>query len=640
MNIFLKQVNIDGGGVNSPSFVRSDVDTQAIQRAGTTGNQAMDIMFKTAIKIAQNSEDSKRKNELAEVQTTLNRSLKEYEASWADRDKNHEMYHQEYLNGLDSIYEDSKALLSTTKYTTKDDITGMESSIQRNQDDTHFKILGEKAIYDTKENTSRTLMNYDSMILDATYETDPAKSSQKLRSAFELLDTLKGSIGMTDQDILKMKSDGYNKHLMMGAEHGLNQVIASPVTNDEKLLYLQKLNPGVSIEKLQEVELTPDMEFEIKDAKIKMALGQYDNSEHYTNDLIKSGISKTDAQLIADNSKRTMVEARDKQDGIYERIRNKMLDERTTQNKANEKAKADLQKSYTSDVIKYEETNYKQYGISNNKEFFKNIIGVNLESNTIFDLHEQAGMNNLLPDLENKILNENGYFSIYDEDDAKDMIKLYESQIFGDEPLSPYDVYGELFDDIKNTGSIQEQTNMERSLVARGVLTRAQIKFMDDSNIDAFNYISVGKAVNKGPEANRLSGIIEASKIGQLTKGFNGTKKKAVADLIIGYAIDNNMATVSEGKINTQEIMVSMQNDTTINNIYNDLKNDIEKIGMMEFEAYREVKMDLGDVRRRIENKHEFVDKTHRQQGPTGFVTDRVYRDSSDDDLDNLYFPR
>ncbi|MGL5056934.1 MAG: hypothetical protein ACRC6A_06175 [Fusobacteriaceae bacterium] len=629
MNMFLKQVNTQSTVAN-PTFVKTSLDTQAIVNAGTTGNKTTDAMFDIAIKIASQMEESKRKNELVTREVALNQKTREYEAKWAGKNKESSMYYNEYISGIDKIYTEEKALMAESQFTTKEDVEKMNAFYQKSNDDYKYKAMGNKAIYDSKEAINTTTMNANALMLESSYETNPAKAAEQMSKAFGLLDTLKGHVGVSESELTAMKSNLYNQQIELSTTTQLNAIMSAPITYEDRLTHLSKINPGLSEEELSTMELTPDQEFAIKDEQLSIIMNQLEQEDNYTTDTAKimPRANKSEVALIAGNAKRHMVVAKNKAEGIYEKTRNKLIDERKRRVDANNKVVDTLQKNFIKDITKYEGEDYDK---SNHKGYMERIEGVEFTDYTLFD--SKSLQDKVAPGLSENVLNNQSYLQVVSEKEAKQLTDNLNDQVFGQDQLSPSMVYEDVFTRI-NEGSIEQNLNTERSMIARGVISRPQAHFNKNGNTDAFDNITVGANVNKGPSAVKLASVLGTSDLGLITKGYNMSQKKAVADLIIGYSINMGRSIITDGRIQTQEMMIAFQNDPKMKKA---LLNDIKSIGNIDYGIIREVKPDKQNMRKTIEIKNEFADKTHRKQGPSGLVTDRNFRSPEYDPLDDEY---
>lgn len=315
---FLNSVKIAPNGTQ-PMFINAPrIDTNEIKKAGTTGSEIMDTVYNGAMKIAQNLNELKRQNELADVKIQANKNLQDYELQWSEpyeetyidengqtkkrmATKNKFDNYKEYKAGLNAVYEQNKLLISNTSYTTEADVDSWDKAVSMDLNNANFKADGEQAEYEIKKEVDKSLLKIDG--LKASYIATGNESDRL--SILNIYDGMSSLMPQENIEVLKIKTL---------ADMNMSRL-------EQELKY--KLNNTNSIEdKMKEVKIFRDdlNNKEALDSKIK---------KYIEKGIVPAEYSEMYKDFVTKNIKDNMISSGGVLDQLQTQIRNEKYQNET-----------------------------------------------------------------------------------------------------------------------------------------------------------------------------------------------------------------------------------------------------------------------------------------------------------------------
>lgn len=529
-NRFLRQRNVtaESTGVN---FINPTINAQEIVHAGTSGNKMVDMAFDTAIKMATKLEHNKRVNELSQAELTANNNIKEYETQWTGVNKFSDENYAKYMEGLNEVMTKNKGLLENTRFTKKEDIDKWDLNMSKTKSNLEFTALGQKNQYDIKDAIGKTTLNAEGLSNLSAYETDPSKSNDYLTQSLKSLDTLKGFVD--EVELLKMKTNIVNKTTSTRLENQIQDVMNSPnYSLEQKMTMISDVKSGIS-----------------NSAPYKQTI----------DGLVKSGaINKADAETMLNNNKAYIEEYSNKADGMINRLNGELENQRYQEEQKTLTAERQLQKNYTDEML----------SVDSNIRSGNNNIAISKVEGQPFTPDEIMANSVITKkywgDTTENIIGSGQYISVISTTETSRMnneIKIaMESGATRATALENVITYISKYP----VGSTERQ-NIERNLVARGVISSYEIQLYtaSDTDINMINNISsvsdsVYKKFDYASVSKYNTGL--SNKLGELSDPM----QMAVAQKALIGAMSTGEINIGAG---------NKPNATSLNLAYRDPKN-------------------------------------------------------------------
>lgn len=559
---------------SSVKFIGGNINTQAIVEAGTatSGNKMVDMAFDTAIKLATKLEDANRKNELAQAEITADSNLKEYEAQWSGVNKFSNENFSKYKEGLNEVFSTNKKLLQDSSFTKKEDIDKWDLRNERNKADSEYTTLGQKNQYDIKEAIGKTTLMAEGLMNLSAYETNPTKSNEYLTQALGNLNSLKGFVD--EVELLKLKTNILNKSTSTRLE---NQI--QDITN----------NPNYSLEKKMEL---------IKN--VKSGISNSSPYEQTINGLVKSGaINKADAETILNNNMAYTQDYVNKTDGMISRLHAQIENQRYQEEQKTLTAQRQLQKSYTDEIL----------SVDSNIRSGNNNIAISKVEGQPFTPDEIMG-NSIITTkyfgaTTEKIINNDGYISVISTTETSRMKSEIESAknsgaSRSDSIRNAIDVLNEYA-----PGSTARK-NMERNLVARGVLPSYEIELYTDNTDDIRMINNISNVSNSDYGKFNYSDISKYNN--EFTGQMNGLTlyQQSVATKAIIGAMNTGEIVIGVGnKPNAVGANLAYRNSAENRTIINSI---IKRASTLKTMPIKETKPKRESFKDAIDNKYKEKD--------------------------------
>ena len=225
-NMFVKKREVRGVEFTAPTFVDSGVNPNEIAYKAkveeSSGNQFVDIALGKAIEYSKKLDVIKANNEKAKLSIDLQKRLNDYENEWQTRGDNKysDEYYDEYVGGLNAIYDDSLMNFANTKYTSENDVYEWQNGLEKARGQNLFLQKGNKAKFDIESATDETLLHVSSMANNYVMSGNYAD----LENAVNLLNDLSDFIP-------KHKLDELRRKQVMNAEQSRMKVQLDNIVN-------------------------------------------------------------------------------------------------------------------------------------------------------------------------------------------------------------------------------------------------------------------------------------------------------------------------------------------------------------------------------------------------------------------------
>lgn len=586
-NKFLSNVNIEQN-ISTPSFVNPSVDTRDIARAGTTGNELTDIIFDKSIQMANKVTNLKRQNELADIKIQASKNIQDYELEWSKKDKYSDENYNDYISGLQGIYEKNRTLISNTSFTKEEDVNAWDKQTNLDWDNTNFKTNGEKAQYDIKKITDETTLKIDSLNNEYISTGDKNTRLQILK----LYDGL-SEIGIPQYEIEHMKVKTLVDSDLARMKQEINLIINDPKKSiEDKVKLVSDLNKGLSGDTLY----NNDMEVALKNGYI----------------------DKNSAEIYKSYAKKSIQDGWLNSGGVLEKLNQNIRDEqyRIETQIATEQLKRENQiLKEKEDVGNYFKGGNDLKGISLLEGY--NVTGRDMVVNQglAMKYYGETPQNILWQTDDNgkKIFKKNGYIptlSTYEINDLKNKARIdSENKIARSE--TAYNVYSNI---INLDGN--EKENLQREYIANGVMTSLEVGLMNGEVVpqmsdtyEMIDYANIGSSSSRFNKLGGFVGIGNGSTTSDLRKeldklGNDYYKKQQLSEIVVGAMVSGKFGITFDGTkgIDATTFRIAYNTNSGFRAFVNDSINVVNQIDRTK---YKKAPMKEIDYRTIIDKKYD-----------------------------------
>lgn len=442
----------------SVRLINPVVDLQSIpESARTTGNEWLDLGLDTAIKFADKLHETKRKNEMAELQVKKVENLNQFEAEWAGKDKYSDENYKEYIQGLNKVLDTNQALADGTLYLNKDDINSWRNSSKMDRANRQYEAEGRKAEYDIRFNIDKTMVNYQGLMMNYANARSEKEADEYLKQGMELLQTLNPFIN--DGELLKMQFKALTDAQVQRTERQVSTIINSSMSIQDKKKALQDFKSGL---KTSEVYTQ--------------------NSE----ELVRKGIIPKDVSgAFASASQEAIQGSLLQANGYISRLEAQIRDEEYRIAREQENARIQAMDKYKQDKLKLNDA------LMDN-DFLKAINLVEDEAYTMDDILTSPSLTKkYLGKTPAQIIDEGGYVPSMDRDTLNQLLEEKNKDIAGGIPRNL--TVDSVMNRVMMSDNVDVRKNMVRELFSRGVITQAEYGLYNQSKPEMIDYLRKGE---------------------------------------------------------------------------------------------------------------------------------------------------
>lgn len=587
MNQFLNQVNIEGQAT-APSFVRSNIDTNAIVEAGrgTSGSKAMDIMFDTAIKISEKLEGAKRAEEKSRIDLELNNAINDVNVKYEGLDVNSPEIFRQRQEDYEKVHADIKAKLNETTYTTREDVDQMNAAIDKNQANMDYKMRAEKAQYDVKETISKNNATALASLNAAALETNEERSREMTNNAINAF--VRGneafmSEGQIRENVTKLLA----QNTSMRIESQMANIMNSNLSIYQKRDRIEKLKLGLQQEQIH-----------LEDTKQALK---------------GVGMSESDIFGIAGGVQATVFESFTKAGGVKERLDDQIRQQEYQEFVKTEATKAQLTESMVREML----------NVDSNVRGGNPILAINTieeKVNTPDDLmNNPKTMTEYFGKTNYDIVQEGNYTQMYPTSETTRMKQ--EMEINNPNGTKRFESMTNVMEEVDSYDTPDKKENVKRSLIAREVITPAESYLYDkDGGGELINDL------HRGEQFKRFNKIVwsevpgKSSELRNKIQTLTPYQQDLVSQAFVGQVMNSKVGWDSQTPIDA----------VNLNAQYRDIRykavldNIIEQVRAIPEYKSQEVKIDRKKVSDAIEKKYR--DKNIYLNQADGMKTVNVQR--------------
>lgn len=513
---FLNKVDIKGD-VASPVFVNPNIRTGEIKDAyePSTGNKLVDMALNTATKMVEKMEGARRKNEVASAEIQARNNMLELDSRWAGLDIYSDDLHGKYLKDLEEVNAQNRTLLQDSRFTKKEDIDAWSIRNDKAEADAKYFHQGKKNEYDIKEITDTTILNAKGLIEASAYAGSKEESERLTIEGLSLYDNLKTF--MPESKILELKAGFVANQAKMRLENQLQDIV----------------NSGAS--------------FEDKQAALNTFRANAGSPEAYRESISriakKSGLDGEQVDIIANNTRAYVEQMTNKADGIYQSL---------------------------SEQIKAQEYRFRQEYESTQEKLKRDYInGLNSTDSNVRSGNYIIAISNVeeMPMTPDSFMNDPVIVEKYFDNNLADIVKSGEYvQVYSTTETSRMRQEMEaneqsgatraesiqtVVEEINGYGTIVEQDNVRRSLVARKLVSQAEIELYNSGDMGALNNMYRG---SKSRDAKNLvySQMATGNPIRDITSQLTPYQQDIVSQIMVGKIMNNELGWSGQVKINAR----------------------------------------------------------------------------------------
>lgn len=571
-------------------LVNAKIDPRNIIEASkpSTGSEIMDIAINKATEFAGQLYDSKRKNEYVEMKLNADSKVKEYEASWAGKDKFGEDNYETYSNGLKNILNENETLLANAKYQKSEDFDKWKLEQKQIYSNTLFKVEGEKNQYDTRVVIDKTMLNITALQEKYVTANDNEKNliMDEVGSLMTTLNPL-----LPDGESAKFKMNIFTDMQSRRFKYGVENIINNGNLDDsQKLGMLNNLKENISNKQVYERDA---------DELIEMGMLDKDMKEAY----IETSMGKANASVLGQN-------------GLIQKLNDKIENDRV---RAELKAERDKQKAFRESmgILSKIESGYDITAI---RELYEEPMTQEQLVNNPTIIKELFGFSN-----SKDILDDGKYVDMYNVGQLNDLKN--KASVDDDKGVPRFDTVSEMYNIINLEDPIARE-NATRQFLASGLITPVELEVLSNNNSDSKSIINSSRIGRKSKSKNDLKGLISGAP-GYLPNDFQNKisgmsfeQRAMMEDLIIGEALSGNYAAGinAKSKFGLPELKTALRDEAFKKSIMS--KADV-------ILGIRPKKYSKAQI-----NKKKAIELVGKKYKNAGFDNQQEYEDLDDSFLD------
>ena len=449
------------------NLINPVVDLESIpESARTTGNEWLDLGLNTAIKFADKLHETKRKNEIAELEIKKIERLNSYEAEWSGKDRYSDDNYEEYLKGLNSILDENMALSEGTKYLSKDDVNSWRNSAKMDKASKQYEAQGKKAEYDIKFNIDKTMINYQGLMMNYANARSEKEADTYLKQGMELLNTLNPFIN--DGELLKMQFTALTDAQTQRTQRQITSIINSSMSTREKREALANFKEG------------------LKSSEV------YDKN---ASELVRKGIIPKEMQTAFASASRDAIQSSTLQAGGYiSKLEAQIRDEEYRIREETERAKILAMEDYKKGKLALDDALL-------DGDFGKVVNMLEDEPYTMEDILTSPSITEkYLGKTPKQVINEGGFIPSMDRDTLNQLLEEKNKDDAGGIPRNL--TVGSVMGRITQTENPEIQQNQLRELYSRNVISQAEYGLYNQGKSEMIDYLSIGE---KNAKSNKVS---------------------------------------------------------------------------------------------------------------------------------------
>lgn len=439
-------------------LINPAIDLQSIpESARTTGNEWLDLGLNTAIKFADKLHETKRKNELAELEVKKAENFNQFEAEWAGKDKFSDENYENYIQGLNKVLDANQSLTEGTRYLNKDDVNSWRNSSKMDRANKQFEAEGRKAEYDIKFTIDKTMVNYQGLMMNYANAQSEKEADGYLKQGMELLQTLNPFVN--DGELLKMQFKALTDAQVQRTERQVSTIINSSMSIQDKRKALMNFKSGLK------------------------------SSEVYTQnseELVRKGIiPKEVSGAFASASQEAIQGSLLQANGYISRLEAQIRDEEYRIAREQENARIQA-------LDKYKEEKLKLNDALMDSDFLKAVNLIEDEPYTMDDILTSPSLTvKYLGKTPAQIIDEGGYVPSMDRDTLNQLLEEKNKDLAGGIPRNL--TVDSVMNRVMLSDNIDIRKNMVRELFSRGVITQAEYGLYNQSKPEMIDYLRKGE---------------------------------------------------------------------------------------------------------------------------------------------------
>lgn len=579
----VKKESID----NVPRFVNAGIDANKIARVATSGSAIQDIAFNAAEKIVNKISNLKRVNELSSLEIELNKKINDYDAEWTKKDKFDPQNYQDYTSGLNKIYEDGKASIASSEYTSSEDVLTWKTNIENNKNNNLYKVNGLKNQYDIKKETNAALINIEALSSEYTV-TGNEETQNKILEIYNNLE----NVGVPKHEIENLKMRSLVKNDSNRIEYEINNVINNTsLSTQDRLSLLKQLSKNYSTDEIYQVDA---------DNAVKKGLISKEYADSY------KSISKTSIDNLINGA-----------NGIINRMNEQIRNEQFMNEQRAYQYQEKINRAINNDIADVNNS----INSGNDTKAISTMEGETVLPSDI--INDYTKSNKYYGKDSVEMLKNNEYipvFGIYELNDIKNKNKIaYENGV------KRSDIVNETYQSLNNLEDDEKQHAVNQ-LLENGVITPIEYNLkvnknqnisVDESNIDEIvNSEFIGKSKTN---YNKLNGFVGMSNKSSLVNninekiGDNMGKRNSLSNIITG--------AITSGKFGVAMDITGGVTPGTLNQQYNNnpefkkfVDDAITTISNVDMIIPKKAKLNKVDVRDIINSKYGSKTTTVREK--------------------------
>lgn len=578
----LSQHNVEG--INSKTnFVNPRIDTESLVRASTSGNKIMDMVFDKAISLANNINEVKRQNKLAELQIEAQKNIDDYELQWKSVDRYSQENYDEYLKGLNQVYEKNKNLIAGTDYyINESDVNSWRNKIDSEAGVELYRQSGLKAQYEIKKAADETTLN-----IEATKSNYIQTGDENLKETMiKLYDSLK-SLGVPEHEIELMKIKS-----LIDSDSSRIQVEADSILN----------NPDLTLE--QKMEMIKTLNINLNNKQLM---------EEDVNEAVKKGyISNDMADVYKKYSDTVRLNKWNSSNGILSKLEEQIRNENYR-----------IQTQTENERLKIENKILKEKAdVKTNIKNGNNLNAISIIEGRPVDPTEMITTPGLSEKYygyaPNDILKKNEYIqtaSTYEINNIKNQARIDKIN-----NVQRSQTVGGIFERIDNIQDYNLKENIKREYISNGVINGFELHLYENQSSSAIQYTEMIDYLDIGGSNGTLNkmggfvGIADANireALQPLGNDFN--KRELVSQIIVGGILSGRFGTAID---TTKGITATTFRQTyKLNKDFKDFVDDtIKAVSTYEPIKYKKADIKYDNYDRIIDKKYENETITIRRQ--------------------------